>query len=81
MGRRPEPKSVEFSDFTGLGKEIFSILCLKRLKRLIHLLGARPFVEAGRGVDGYKGVSTGKGGRFYGGGSAASRRAATSWCP
>ena len=23
------------------------------------------FVEAGRGVDGYKGVSTGKGGRFY----------------
>ena len=24
------------------------------------------FVEAGRGVDGYKGVSTGKGGRFYG---------------
>ena len=32
----------------------------------LYYKGQMVFVEAGRGVDGFKGVSPGKGGRFYG---------------
>ena len=32
----------------------------------VYYKGQMVFVEAGRGADGYKGISTGKGGRFYG---------------
>ena len=32
----------------------------------VYYKGQMVFVEAGRGADGYKGISTGKGGRYYG---------------
>ena len=35
-----ESKSVEFFYFTSMVSHTISVLCLKRLKRLLHLLGS-----------------------------------------
>ena len=40
LGRRPELKSDEFSEFTILVVEIKSIVFLKPLKRVVHISGA-----------------------------------------
>ena len=46
VGRRPKLKSDEKSEGIPLVVEIFLALRLKRLKKVYHLLGARPSAEA-----------------------------------